>query len=254
MSDRSTAEKRFVRLLASGAVARKGASGDFAIKFEARTVRLAGSEVKALASQGAVSLTGDTCQRNTETLPWLRRQMSETASPADQHRTLMPGPNDTTRNIAESPFLRLSQAAGPKFLAPHQIEAGERVCVWAGRAQLRQRVTMLYDPGHTGGGKTRSPVSGVADMALEARRSLAELYRDLPRDCAEVIIDVCVFEKGLQTIESERGWPRRSAKLVLRIGLEHLAQNLGLAPYATGKPSARLAVWLQPEARPTRFE
>ena len=66
-----------------------------------------------------------------------------------------------------------------------------------------------------------------------------EIHRDLPADCAGVVIDVCGWLKGLQEVERERGWPRRSAKLVLRIGLEQLAQHFGLGPYAVGKTRGR---------------
>ena len=49
-----------------------------------------------------------------------------------------------------------------------------------------------------------------------------------------MVFDVCGLGKGLQLIETERRWPRRSAKLVLRIGLEQLAAQFGLSPQATG--------------------
>jgi hypothetical protein len=60
--------------------------------------------------------------------------------------------------------------------------------------------------------------------------------------------------KGLQQVEHERGWPRRSAKLVLRIGLEQLAQHYGLSPVAIGEPNRKPRQWLGEGARPDRFE
>ena len=74
-------------------------------------------------------------------------------------------------------------------------------------------------------------------MAADARRGLSSIISALPRDCADVVLDVCGLEKGLQVIETERGWPRRSAKLVLRIGLDQLARHLGL----TVRPSVARA-------------
>ena len=59
------------------------------------------------------------------------------------------------------------------------------------------------------------------------------------------MIDVCAFGKGLQVIESERRWPRRSAKLVLRIGLDQLAHQLGLSPLAEGAEHGHTQSWLQ---------
>jgi hypothetical protein len=58
------------------------------------------------------------------------------------------------------------------------------------------------------------------------------------------VFDVCGLLKGLQTVESERGWPRRSAKMVLRIGLEQLATHWGLSAEARGRETASIDGWL----------
>ena len=89
-------------------------------------------------------------------------------------------------------------------------------------------------------------------MAADARKALADLYRQLPRDCADVVLDVCGFGKGLQQVEAERGWPRRSAKLVLRIGLDRLAELYGLGEAAVGAESRRRRAWMD-GARPGEF-
>jgi hypothetical protein len=133
------------------------------------------------------------------------------------------------------------------------VEAGERVRKLAERAQLQPRVTMSYSAAHTAGGKAAARPAEISDLAADSRRQLDDIARLLPRDCAGVVLDVCGLLKGLQTVESERGWPRRSAKLVLRIGLEQLAQHYGLAAVAVGRESRRARVWLGPGARPDRF-
>jgi hypothetical protein len=120
------------------------------------------------------------------------------------------------------------------------------------RAQLRQRVTMSYDSARTAGGKGASGAGELGDMAVDARRLLAELPRILPRDCADVVLDVCGLLKGLQDVEQERGWPRRSAKLVLRIGLDQLARHYGLDPAATGRGGGS-AAWMDGQ-RPAMFD
>ena len=83
-------------------------------------------------------------------------------------------------------------------------------------------------------------------MAADARKALARLHGDLPRDCAEVVLDVCGFGKGLQQVELERGWPRRSAKLVLRIALDRLAKVWGIRAIAVGREGGQRA-WMEGE-------
>ncbi|WP_297111779.1 DUF6456 domain-containing protein [uncultured Devosia sp.] len=137
------------------------------------------------------------------------------------------------------------------FLEPHHLVAARVITRIFERASLRQRVTMSYDPTRIGGKSAGSAHSELALSAEDARQRLARLARQLSPDCWGVLCDVCIYDKGLQQIETDRGWPRRSAKLVLRIGLEQLAQALGLNRQAEGGAGATLQSWL-PE-RPAMF-
>ena len=137
------------------------------------------------------------------------------------------------------------------FLAPHHLAAAERFDRLVRQAQVTQRVTMSYDPARIGGQSGRPMQGELADSAADARQKLGLLARQVPADCWGVLIDVCGFEKGLQQIETERRWPRRGAKLVLRIGLEQLAAIMGLDAGATGNERGVARHWL-PE-RPAMF-
>ena len=141
-------------------------------------------------------------------------------------------------------------AGQPAYLAPHHLEAGQRVRRLFARAHLQPRVTQSFGALPRAATR-RNGAEEITEIAATARKRLAELYAVLPADCAGVILDVCGFEKGLQQIETERGWPRRSAKLVLRIGLDRLAEHYGLRESATGGETARLRRWQDAFARPT---
>jgi hypothetical protein len=197
----------------------------------------------ALVSDGVLARTGDTIRPTSEAPGWVRRQLLGPNAHAAQHRDGLRLPDGTLVDLAESPLARLAAGSGgmPAFLAPHQVQAGERVRRLIERANLQPRLTMAYDPARTPG--SRGAPGDIGDMAADARRALAEIDRALPRDCAGVVFDVCGLLKGLQTVEIERGWPRRSAKLVLRIGLEQVARHLGLRPEARGREEGRLAGW-----------
>jgi hypothetical protein len=129
------------------------------------------------------------------------------------------------------------------------VEAGERVRRLLERARLNPRVTMSYSAAHVAGGKGPGHAGDLSDMAADARRVVSRIYEALPRDCADVVVDVCGFEKGLQQVEAERGWPRRSAKLVLRIGLDRLAELWGIGAVAVGR-AQRSRAWMGGERVP----
>lgn len=147
--------------------------------------------------------------------------------------------------------LRVAKAKEAPFLAAHHAVAAGRLMHTFQRARLAQRVTMSYDPariGRVSGG----PVQGeLADSAADARQRLAMLARRLPHDCWSVLFDVCGSDRGLQDIEAAHGWPRRGAKLVLRVALEQLSTLYGLDAVGAGKDSSAQRAWL--EERPPMF-
>lgn len=150
-------------------------------------------------------------------------------------------------DVAPDAVLRLANG----FLDSHHVEAARVLARLFDRARMMQRVTMSYDPTRVGGSRGKPQQADLADSAAEARQRLGRMAATMPGDCWGVLIDICGYEKGLQLVEMERNWPRRSAKLVLRIGLEHLAMSLGLSPVAEGSESGRTRGWL-PE-RPPMF-
>jgi len=154
----------------------------------------------------------------------------------------MPRPEETT-------VLRLSTRGkdkSPPFLAPHHLAAADRLERLVARARLAPRLTMSYDPARAGGERRASnDVLEMSDTAATARQKLQRLAEALAPDCWNVVFDVCGMGKGLQTIETERQWPRRSAKLVLRIGLEQVAAQFGLSPHAQGRGSGDTTGWLE---------
>jgi hypothetical protein len=248
---------RFVRALAAGAVGVREREQFVAIAADGSRVTAGAATVAALQSLGVVEGNGMRCAAGAGARNWLRRAIAEADGFAAQHRQVVRAASGTLINLAESPLSRLGAAGAdgaPPFLAAHQVEAGERVRKLAERAKLQPRVTMSYDAAHTAGGKGSGAAAELTGMAAEARRTLSDVIRVLPADCAGVVLDVCGLLKGLQTVEIERGWPRRSAKLVLRIGLEQVAQHFGLSAVAVGRDTRRAHAWLGDGARPTMVD
>ena len=135
-------------------------------------------------------------------------------------------------------------ASGQAFLSAHHLAAATRLEQLIRRAQLAPRVTMSYNPASVGGARAGNGVETASEGAADARLRLSRLASLLPPDCWGVLFDVCGLGKGLQLIEIERRWPRRSAKLVLRIGLEQMAHQFGLSSHASGADRGSIGGWL----------
>jgi hypothetical protein len=153
----------------------------------------------------------------------------------------------------ESPLLWLHRRPGkdgkPQISAA-EFAAGERFRADLTLAQMLPRVTVNWDAGLAAG--THAPSHGPAaasDSSLAARQRVRLACKRLGPELSSLAIDVCGFLKGLDRVERERGWPVRSAKVVLRLALSALAEHYGLA----GGESARRGrdeVWRAPDARP----
>ena len=226
----SRASHRLVRALLAGAELRRCEEN-----VEAAGVVLAETAFRDLVTSGVLADDG---RPRPEARSWLKRQMLDEDAFAAQHRLEAVTGEGVKLNLDESPLARLAAGKTP-FLERHQVEACER-------AQMQPRVTISYSGAHTAGGKGASRAAEISDLAADARKQLAALHAALPADCAGVVLDVCGLLKGLQQVESERGWPRRRAKLVLRIGLEQAAGFFGLTGVTAGRAQPRM--W---GARPT---
>lgn len=240
---------RLARALLSGGVGRRQGK-DYSIGGVSAPARL----VTALIGAGALDGDGATCRANDVTRNWLRREMLEPGDFAGQHRA-MAQRGEHVVNLVESPLARLAATPvkGEPFLDARHLEAGDRIRHLVERARLQPRLTMTYSASRTAGTR-QNRIADLNDLASDARKSLAEIHVLLPRDCAGVVLDVCGFLKGLQQVEAERGWPRRSAKLVLRIGLDKLADHYGIGVYAIGKANGKPRNWMAEGGRPHLFE
>jgi hypothetical protein len=154
----------------------------------------------------------------------------------------------------ESPLLWLHRRPGKDGrpqISDEEFAAGERFRSDLTLARMMPRTTMNWDaacaPDGRGAG-SRGPAAAT-DTALAARQRVARACDRLGPDLSGLAIDVCGFLKGLDAVERERGWPARSAKVVLRLALAGLARHYGLlAPPAPGR--SELRGWQAQDARP----
>jgi hypothetical protein len=88
----------------------------------------------------------------------------------------------------------------------------------------------------------------MTDLVVASRQRVQLALEACGPEFAGILIDVCCFLRGLEDVERERGWPSRSAKIVLQLALDRLARHYGLAQQTSGHGSARLRIWLADDA------
>lgn len=241
---------RFVRLMLGSGATTARIDSDFVVRCAGKSARLAHTCVSELASQGVLTLRAGLPRANELTRGWLQRLLCgepDGDDPsrqrqvfADQHRhirqqrqTSEPGaqPLNLFYNDHESPLTKLAllkKRDKTPYILPHHIVAGERLRRDFDRAHLGANVVMSWNAAYTSSNGSGFGGNDISDMAIDARTRLAKCYAVMGAELAGVLIDFCGYLKGLETIEVERGWPRRSAKLAIRLALDQLARHYGL--------------------------
>lgn len=152
-------------------------------------------------------------------------------------------------NDSESPLAWLARRKGRDgraMIGPDQFIAGERLRADFTRGHMTPRVTSSW----SGIGRTRGSGSGGSDMTdlIVASRQRVRLALDAcGPEFSGLLLDVCCFLRGLEDVERERGWPSRSAKVVLQLALDRLARHYGLRSDARGADGS-IRTWLADNA------
>jgi hypothetical protein len=141
-------------------------------------------------------------------------------------------------NLAESPLSVLGRKCdkdGVAYLAPHLIEAGERLREDFELAQMAPRTTQNWErfltTGSTrGAGAGHGPAGGAPDARVRVAKAMEALGPGL----SDIVFRICCFLEGLETAEKRLGWSARSGKVVLKIALERLATHYGIVGGITG--------------------
>lgn len=158
-------------------------------------------------------------------------------------------------NEAESPLAWLARRRnknGEPFINVAQLAAGERLRADFTRAGLTPRVTANWiapvAQGKRSGGEN---AAAFTDFVLAAKARLAHALDAVGPEFAGLLLDVCCFLKGLETVERERRWPPRAARIVISLALDRLARHYGIVAEARGPSHVRTRAWQAEGARPT---
>ena len=89
----------------------------------------------------------------------------------------------------------------------------------------------------------------MSDRTSSAQERVRRALDDAGPEFAGVLIDLCCLEIGIEAVEAKRGWPRRSAKVVLNLALDRLARHYGII--AQGPKRGRTQQWGTADYRPS---
>lgn len=226
------------------------------------TIAVARSELDAMASAGLVRRARAQLALSDAGAAWLRRHPGGVEAFRNQHRDLaeirlqMPDGDfaPATANLAESPLAKLARHKtrnGAAFLSADEFQAGERLRADYTRGQIMPRMGAHWEASVATGRRGGNGVAEITDATLAARQRVDRAIGTVGPELAGVLVDVCCFLKGLEQIEMERGWPVRSAKVVLKTALATLARHY--APPARARAAAGgsgLLHWGSPDYRP----
>jgi hypothetical protein len=157
-------------------------------------------------------------------------------------------------NLSESPLaqlVRMKTKAGKPFLSAREFEAGERLRADYTRGQLMPRLGANWIASVASGKRAGGGVVELTDAALGARLRVEAAMSAVGPELSGVLVDICCFLKGLELVETERGWPVRSAKIVLKTALGALARHYFPERKPDNGTHRRMLHWGAKDYRPT---
>ena len=226
---------------------------EFVGMLDAGWLRPEGADAFVMSRRGALALKG-MLNRQTARAAIGTAKVTAASPPRSTHRAAAK-PIKPILNSRESPIAWLRQHKGPNgrpLLSEAEYEAGERLRRDFERSHLAQRVTASWDLSSIPSGNSRgAPGQGldIADTAIAARQRVEQAMAAVGPQMAGMLLDVCCYLKGLEQAERNGDWPRRSGKVVLQLGLAHLARHYGFAGPA-GPREGTVRSWGTADYRP----
>lgn len=204
--------------------------------------RIGAEDVRALLSAGALapgaeadtyvlSTAGEARARRDAAAP--KEQFLAQHARVGERRTLAPeGVERVLRGLEARTVLK-------RLAALRDSRGGP----WLSAGELRAAHQIVADWEASQGGLIRGSDWGAAPMGsaargpsntqerklaarCDARRRIGEALESLAPPLRRVVERVCLLEEGLEALERSEGWPARSGKIALKLGLAQVAMRL----------------------------
>lgn len=194
------------------------------------TVTAACAVLQRMATEGSIERSGDIVSLSEAGVAANARGGGDSRR---QHRELatiiLADGTSAAINLAESPLGQLARRkdkGGSVFLSRAEVDAGERLRADFTRGMMMPRLGANWEASVAT--RRRGGAGGsveLTDAALAARRRVDRALTAVGPELSGLLVDVCCFLKGLETVERERAWPTRSAKMLLKTALGMLARH-----------------------------
>ena len=151
----------------------------------------------------------------------------------DGHRDILDADGHIVRhraNLGETPvawLARRKDASGRPWLSAAQVAAGERLRTDAEIACAGPSVTMRWDALPRAGGGTSARIE-PGDRAMSASSRVEAALNACGPRLRPIVNQVCIRQTALQLAEQSLGLRRRQGKLMLKDGLQALAEFYGI--------------------------
>jgi hypothetical protein len=193
--------------------------------------------LRMLANDGLLARAGTALRLSQAGAAALKRGAAEKDPYREQHGEFESRRFDTPNgwivadvDMAESPLAQLARRKakdGASFLAETEWRSGERLRADYTRARIMPRLGANWQAAIASGRRDGGSggIAELTDAALAARQRVERAIDAVGPELSGVLIDVCCFLKGLETVEMERAWPARSAKIMLKSALAALSRH-----------------------------
>lgn len=131
---------------------------------------------------------------------------------------------------------RRRDSKGMPQLPAHLIEAGERFANDYARAHGDHITTQNYDAPIVDGGTDHGTASTARAVSrLDAHKRYAAARASMGGGLDQTVIKICCNDYALERLERDAAWAKGAGLVVLRMGLERLAEFYGTAPRGHGQ-------------------
>jgi len=198
--------------------------------------------LQKLSKQSADTMTvflSDEGALRAESLRKEHAQTHQKLEPVQQKGSIEPVVRNDGSPLARLYFSKRKELGS--WLSKEEYHAGERLRVDFEKSHVSPNLGVNWHAF----GMPRAPSRGESsadksDFADAARVRLSKALTIVGPEMADLLLDVCCFLKGLEAVETERGWPRRSAKLLLKVALATLDRHYHPKPIQN---SRRVRAW-----------